>query len=221
MARGDGSSPVLSKGNRLSDAVADTDVSPPARQWARPALVAVLVLGLLSGVVAVGYWWTHPQALTSQFLDGAAYRGPGEETYMALADVAPLADGEVLRFSEVRIDRGAVTIDGRDVDLDRQLRADVIVCVDDPNEPLSLGGGASALELREYCSDVRPLLPGGRLDGRDQAESLLLRLSAEGRGLFELDGVSLDYRRAGFLGQRGTQRISVNFTLNTRDRMPN
>lgn len=200
----------------MSDVITEPAAPRSTRRWLGPTLM-VLVLCLLGGTVAVAWWWTHPRLLVVQLLHGRSYAQPGEETYQLLAEVDPSGNDDVLRFSEVRIDWAATAVDASAAGAVRRPVAEVVVCVDDPSEDVALGNG-SAADLQQYCSDVRPLLPGGRLDARKGAESLYLRLSTEARGQFELVGVELDYRRDGLLGQRGTQRLSADFAFDTLNR---
>ncbi|HEX5561761.1 MAG TPA: hypothetical protein VFX52_08970 [Nocardioidaceae bacterium] len=195
----------------MSMASPEIEPSPGARprNWTlRRTLGLVLLVGVMLGVAAGAWWWTHPRA----FMSGAGAEMklsavPLDDLpfYVGFANAGASRDPETVTLRSVRV---------RLRDNTAGATATVAVCTRRPvaDGTLAFGSGTAATtpDLGKYCTSLQPVRPGVtmRLDDGRQYLIATISVSRPGRAVFA--NADLTYSRdASHLYQRGTQHIEV------------
>jgi hypothetical protein len=195
----------------VSTASPEIEPTPRARsrRWSRRrTLGLVLLAGVMLGVAAGAWWWTHPRAFMSGAGAGAKLNAvPLDDApfYVGFADAVASKDSETVTLRSVRV---------RLRDNTAGATATVAVCTRRPvaEGTLVLGSGtaATAPDLRKYCTSLRPVRPGVKMRLDDGRQYLIASISVSRPGHAVFATADLTYSRdASHLYQRGTQHIEV------------
>lgn len=176
------------------------------------ALLATVVLGVAAGA----WWWMHPSAFKSGAGAGMKFNPvPIGDTpiYVGFAQDGSSRDSETvtLRSAHIRLR-----------DNTAGATATVAVCTRRPvaKGTLALGSGIAATmpDLRKYCTSLRPVRPGVKMQLDDGGRQYLIAtISASRPGHAVFATADLTYSRdAHHLYQRGTQHIKVDTITTVR-----
>lgn len=159
---------------------------------------ALIVLGLL----AFGWWWTHPTLFSDLSGEYSADPRPVDQAAVALSVTYPPMHGGAV------VDLRSASAHFRDDSV--AARATFVICRG--TTPLGLVDG----DLAKWCTSVLDL-PATLQYKPSSDETVVMRVQPTRPGRVVIDSVTLDYRRgADHLWQQGTQTIQVGLTLTAR-----
>lgn len=161
------------------------------------------------GVLA-GRWWTSPSVFRDRGDSFTADPVPLSEAALSTAVTFPSRDDEdrVVTFSDAR---AHFTVNSA------AARATFAICT--PARADDLIGFVKADDLPEFCSRVRPLVPGTRMTQTSDrhGDYVVMTLHPRRPGRLTVDRVDLDYALGWErLRQRGTQAVRLAVTLTAR-----
>ena len=196
-----------------TDAAGDVVAGGPGRlpMTRRELVVRTGAVLALVAVLAGGWWWTHPQVFTDDFVTaGQAPRPLADATsYQGLPGLQSGQRDET------------ITITGYEVHYARNgadATARLLVCVPRASYgDAAFGFGGDSDEVKRACQTLRPVEDGTRFEVRQgwpPPQYLVLEVEPTKPGQVTVDEIEISYRRSGeHLFQQGTQHIENVFRL--------
>lgn len=173
------------------------------------AVVLVVTALVVIGVLA-GRWWTSPTVFRDRGDSFTADPVPLSEAALSMAVTFPSRDDQnrVVTFRDARAHFAVNSA---------AARATFSICT--PGRRDDLIGVVKAGDLPEFCSRVRPLVPGARMAQTSDAHGdyVVMTLRPRRPGRLTVDRVDLDYALGWErLHQQGTQPVGLAVTLTAR-----
>jgi hypothetical protein len=174
------------------------------RHRALLAAVAAVVL-----VLAGAWWWTHPDLFEDH---GGGFKAEPAQVESATLTVGVTSGVENAASQSVTFQDARIRLAENSAPADARFS----LCLPRAGEGtvISVKG-----DLSDYCGEVRPLVPGSRLQVSRPpgSEYVVVTLTPTGPGVVRLVGVDLDYS-LGWRGQfrRGTDSVAMSTTIEAR-----
>lgn len=192
-------------GDRLTDAlpVCCHECVPRGKR----ILLVVASLAVVAALVRGYVWWTHPTLLSHAQVGGSGSAAPRPVSKAAL--LVGVAGSPWRAFSNrpaKHLER--ITLHGATSHFRINTAAattEFFLCRAKDNRSIV---GTMDGEPSDFCSKVRPLRDGTSfLFG--SADYVTVRVAPARAGIYDLDYVTLDYSRGGFLGQHGKDKVHI------------